>query len=81
MQLVRVVSFTPGHHCLVTDVNVCKEIPVVFEYLRAEDVATRVRRVSSMIREQLAIIETNTLGGDGLSTHWDKFWPDYQRQV
>ncbi|KAK9423441.1 putative cytochrome p450 protein [Seiridium unicorne] len=49
----------------------------VFEYINHEDVITRLDTVSAGIYSDLQIIEANTEGSDGLSAHWNEFYPYY----
>ncbi len=45
------------------------------------DVTSRFRATEGLIREQLQLIELNVRGANGLSQHWEEFFPDYMQQI
>ncbi|KAK3177854.1 hypothetical protein K4F52_009406 [Lecanicillium sp. MT-2017a] len=58
-----------------------RETRGVFQYLQADDVVTRLDATASSILSQLQIIELNIADAEGLSAHWNEFYPYYFSQV
>ena len=53
----------------------------VFDYVRNDAIVTRMDQIASAVRNELALIERNVQGANGLTAHWDQFYPYYFQQV
>jgi chitinase len=53
----------------------------MFEYLRADDVVTRIDASAAAVHFQLQLIELSVADSQGLSAHWNEFYPEYFRLV
>ncbi len=53
----------------------------MFEYLRADEVVARIDAVATAVHFQLQLIELHVADSQGLSAHWNEFYPEYFRLV
>ncbi|KAK4043860.1 hypothetical protein C8A01DRAFT_31960 [Parachaetomium inaequale] len=58
-----------------------RETRGVFQYLRSNDVVTRLDTVTAAIYTQLQFLELNIPEARGLAAHWNEFYPYYFSQV
>ncbi|KAI0157094.1 hypothetical protein GGR52DRAFT_586914 [Hypoxylon sp. FL1284] len=58
-----------------------RETVGMFEYLRSPEVVTRIDNVAAGLYNDLQLIERSTPGSEGLSAHWNEFYPHYFGQV
>jgi chitinase len=58
-----------------------RELVGVFQYLRADEVVTRLDAGAADVLTQLQLIELNVADSRGLSAHWNAFYPQYFRLV
>ncbi|BCR84335.1 uncharacterized protein ACHE_11737S [Aspergillus chevalieri] len=81
----RYVRQAAGRHGSELDVMTfmapLRDTVAVFQYLRDPMVMERMDAVASGILDDLRLIELHTQGGDGLSAHWNEFYPYYFEQV
>ncbi|KAK7403922.1 hypothetical protein QQX98_010292 [Neonectria punicea] len=54
-----------------------RETVSVFDYLNEDDVVTRMDTIASGIYQDLQLIELYAAGSEGLSAHWNEFYPQY----
>ncbi|KAK0724576.1 hypothetical protein B0H67DRAFT_481904, partial [Lasiosphaeris hirsuta] len=54
-----------------------RELVGMFEYLRADDVVTRIDAGAAALHFQLQLIELHAPDSQGLSAHWNEFYPEY----
>ncbi len=53
----------------------------MFDYVRNDAIVTRMDQIATAVRNELAVIERYTQGANGLTAHWDQFYPYYFQQV
>ncbi|KAK6950778.1 hypothetical protein Daesc_007303 [Daldinia eschscholtzii] len=58
-----------------------RDTVAMFQYLRDPDLVTRMDTIAAGVYSELQIIELNTQGSEGLSAHWNEFYPYYFGQV
>ncbi|VBB73365.1 Putative Glycoside Hydrolase Family 18 [Podospora comata] len=61
--------------------NPLRETRGVFQYVRDDQVVTQLDGAVSAIYQQLGLIERNVLEAQGLTAHWNEFYPHYFSQV
>ncbi|KAK2013705.1 hypothetical protein LZ32DRAFT_675824, partial [Colletotrichum eremochloae] len=54
-----------------------RELVGLFQYLRADDVVTRIDATAAAVLFQLQLIELHVPESQGLSAHWNEFYPEY----
>ncbi|RMD41454.1 hypothetical protein DV735_g3661, partial [Chaetothyriales sp. CBS 134920] len=58
-----------------------RETIAVFDYVRHDLVAERVRAITAGIYDDLLLIELHIPSARGLSNHWNQFYPHYYAQI